>query len=53
MINIRTEFKKWRVICASVGGVGGVCAWVALVTCLCEWSASVGGVLTWVGCLRV
>ena len=50
MINVRKEFKKWRAICASVGGV---CAWVALVTCLCGSCASVGGMLAWVGCFRV
>ena len=35
------EFEKWRAIRASVGGVGGVLAWV---TCC------VGGVLAWVAC---
>ena len=53
MINVRKEFKKWHAICASLGGVGGVCAWVALVMCLSGWRAcvcsvgGVGGVLMW------
>ena len=45
MINVRKEFKKWRAICASVGGVGGVRAWLWSRTC-------VGGLLAWVACLR-
>ena len=53
MINVRKKFKKWRAICASVGGVGGVRAWVVLVTCLCGWCASMGGMLAWVGCFRM
>ena len=31
---------------ASVGGMGGVLAWVALVACLRRQHASVGGLLT-------
>ena len=53
MINVRKKFKKWRAICASVGGVAGVRTWVALVTCLCGWCASMGCMLAWVGCLRM
>ena len=34
-------------------GVLFVLAWVALVTCLCGWCASVGGMLAWVGCFRM
>ena len=37
-----TEFEKWHAIRASVGGVGGVLAWVA---CMRGWRASVGAVL--------
>ena len=43
----KEEFEKWLAICASVGGVGGVLAWV---TYLRVWRASVddvGGVLAW------
>ena len=50
MILIDIEFEKWRAIRASVGGVGGVLAWVA---CLEGWCASVGGMgglLSWVAC---
>ena len=38
------EFEKWRAISISVGGVGGVLAWMV---CLCGWRgwcACVGGV---------
>ena len=39
------EFEKWRAIRASVGGVGGVLAWV---TRFHGWRTSVGGMLAWV-----
>ena len=39
------EFEKWLAIRASVGGVGGVLAWV---TCQRGWHAYVGDVLVWV-----
>ena len=43
-----TEFEKWCAIRASVGGMGGVVAWVA---CWCGWRgsrASAGAVPAWV-----
>ena len=52
---MQVEFEKWRAICASVGGVGGVLAWVVQMTCLRGWRASVGdvgGVLAWMACQR-
>ena len=39
--------RGWR---ASVGGVGGVLAWMTWVACLRGCRASVGGVLTWLAC---
>ena len=53
MINVRKDFTKRHAICASVGGVGDMHVWVALVMCLCGWCASVGGMLAWVGCSHV
>ena len=44
------SFRGWRTSVGSVGGVGGVIAWVA---CLRGWRASVGevdGQLTWFAC---
>ena len=40
-----TCLNGWLGLRSSVGGVGGVLAWVA---CLHVYRASVGGVLTWV-----
>ena len=37
------EFEKWHAIPASMGGVGGVLAWVAWMACLHGWRASVDG----------
>ena len=45
----QNEFEKWCAIRASVGGVGGVLAWVASQrTCV----GGVSGVLAWVACQR-
>ena len=38
------EFEKWRGIHASLGGVGGMLAWVEWVTSLRGWHASMDGV---------
>ena len=45
LLYIPIVLEKWRAIRASMGGVGGVLAWVACLRGYCRWRACVGGVL--------